>query len=197
MGLLGCVTLDIAQRDVEDVWENLQSSLIIADGIEPIAMGIIFETYDVIIFLWCEKPENLTKYIINRMRSIKGVTETTVFFINNLNVIQHKDVDEEPGIDGILLIDVECGQDDHVFKEIPNIAPVAEKTFTKFEAFCLHSSNLDLLVGFRGMNIYYLNKLFNKIRLIDGVVDVLVLLFQRFLTLEELAVIREKFPWFL
>ena len=199
MGLLAVVNLDISKRDLEDVWDNLQSSLVkdTDGGIEPVAMGIIFETYDIIVFLWCEHIEYLTEYIINHMRSIKGVTETTVFFMSDIQNIQHEDAPAEPGLDGVLLLDVECGLDEHVLREVKKIGPEEEKTFTKFISHCLHSQNLDIIVGFKGINLYYLDQLFTKIRMVNGVIDIMVLMFQRFKTLNETETIEEKFPWFL
>ncbi|MHA1793168.1 MAG: hypothetical protein ACTSVI_11025 [Promethearchaeota archaeon] len=196
MGMMAIVTLDISKRDLEDVWENLQVSLNSADGIEPVAMAMVFETYDIMVFFWCDTPENLNSYIIDRMRSIKGVTETTVFFITEMTEIKYESFDKEPGIDGLAFIDVECGMDYSVYKKIiENIKPEEDKTFLKFISHCLHSQNLDLLLGFKGINLYYLDKLFNNIRLIEGVVDVLIIMFSRFKTLQEYDRIREKFPW--
>ncbi|MFX0100177.1 MAG: hypothetical protein ACFFCS_11400 [Candidatus Hodarchaeota archaeon] len=198
MTLLACVSLDIKQRSIDEVWQNLQTSLAPADNIEPVAMGIIFETYDIMVFLSCGDIDKLTYYIINRMRSIKGVTETTVFFINEMNIIEHENLDiVEPGLDGLLLIDAECGKDVYVYEKIQeHIGPEKEKTCTKFISYCLHSQNLDLLVGFKGFNLYYLDQMFSKIRLIDGVIDILVLMFSRFTTLMEMEDIEKRFPWF-
>ncbi|MHA1683067.1 MAG: hypothetical protein ACTSUE_19165 [Promethearchaeota archaeon] len=195
---MATISLDISNRNLESIWENLQASLITADGIEPIAISIVFETFDVMVFCWCEKPENLNRYIIDRMRSIKGVTETTVFFFTDMEHIKHEDVEPEPGIDGLLFIDIECGKESFVSNMIrDDVGPEADLTFTKFVSYCLHSQNLDLLVGFKGTNVYYLDKLFNKIRLIDGVTDVRVMMFSRFSTLQEYSIVQTKFPWFL
>lgn len=196
MGMMAAVTLDIKNRNLEDVWENLQASLVSANGIEPVALSIVFETFDVMIFIWCETPETLNQYIINRLRSIKGVTETTVFFFGEMKEIKHENIDREPGIDGLLFMDIECGKDQHVFNAmIEKVGPEEDSTFTKFVSFCLHSQNLDLLVGFKGTNLYYLDKLFNKIRLINGVIDVNVMMFSRFKTLKEYTLIQERFSW--
>ncbi|MBD3187413.1 hypothetical protein GF325_11330 [Candidatus Bathyarchaeota archaeon] len=196
MGMMAAVTLDIKNRNLEDVWENLQASLVSANGIEPVALSIVFETFDVMIFIWCETPETLNQYIINRLRSIKGVTETTVFFFGEMKEIKHENIDREPGIDGLLFMDIECGKDQHVFNAmIEKVGPEEDSTFTKFVSFCLHSQNLDLLVGFKGTNLYYLEKLFNKIRLINGVIDVNVMMFSRFKTLKEYTLIQERFSW--
>lgn len=198
MGLIGCVSLDIKKRSVEDLWENLSSSLSSANGITPIAMGIVFETYDVMIFLWCETPENLNDYIINRLRSVKGVTETEVFFVNDMQEITHEEIDSEPGIDGIIFIDVECGKDESVYNAIiEDISPEENKTFTKFVAKCLHSTNLDQLVGFKGVNLYYLDQLFSKVRMVNGVTDMQIMMFSRFTTLVEFDELKKRFPWFL
>ncbi len=194
MGLIAVVTLNIFKRDLEDIWENLQSALVSDDGIEPLAMGIEFETYDIIVFLWCEQPESLNKYIINRLRSLKGVTETTVFFLSAMENIPHA-IESEPGIDGMVLIDVECGKEESVFRDImTKVEPEEEKTFTKFIANCLHSATLDLLVGFKGTNLYMLDKLFSKIRTVDGVTDIQVVMFSRFRIFEYQ---KSKFSWYL
>jgi hypothetical protein len=197
MGLLGVVTLNISGRDLTDVWDNLQSNLVAADGIEPLAIAIVFETYDLLIVLWCEQPENLNRYIINRLRSMKGVTETTVFFLDEMQALTHDGMESEPGIDGHLMLDVECGKEDYVVREVSKIGPEAEKTFTKFIAAALHSSTLDLLVGFKGTNLYYLDELFSKIRLIDGVIDIEVQIFARFKTLVEYDQMKDRFSWLL
>nr|MDO8114710.1 hypothetical protein [Candidatus Sigynarchaeota archaeon] len=195
MGLMAVVSLNVSKRDLDDLWENLQSALIKADGIEPVAMGITFEYYDIQVFLYCDEPENLNRYIINRLRSLKGVTETTVFFITDMDNIKHEGMESEPGIDGIVLLDVECGKEDSVFREImENVGPEEEKTFTKFIANCLHSASLDLLVGFKGQNFYMLDKLFSKIRLIDGVIDVEVVMFSRFKIFDYE---KSRFSWYL
>ncbi len=194
MGLMAVVTLNIFKRDLEDIWENLQSALVASDGIEPLAIGIVFETYDITTFLWCEQPENLNKYIINRLRSLKGVTETTVFFLDAMENITH-DIESEPGLDGMVLIDVECGKEESVFRDImTRIQPEEEKTFTKFIANCLHSASLDLLVGFKGTSLYMLDKLFSNIRMIDGVIDIQVVMFSRFRIFEYE---KSKFSWYL
>ncbi|MBN2154118.1 MAG: hypothetical protein JW839_21865 [Candidatus Lokiarchaeota archaeon] len=191
---MAVVTLNIFKRDLEDVWENLQSALVSDDGIEPLAMAIEFETYDIITFLWCEQPESLNKYIINRLRALKGVTETTVFFLDAMENIQHA-IESEPGLDGMVFIDVECGKEESVFRNImTKIEPEAEKTFTKFIANCLHSTSLDLLVGFKGTNLYMLDKLFSKIRMVDGVTDIQVVMFSRFRIFEYQ---KSKFSWYL
>ena len=195
MGLMAVVSLNITKRDLDDVWENLQSALVKVNGIEPVAMGIAFESYDILVFLYCDEPENLNRYIINRLRSLKGVAETTVFFINDMQNITHEDMESEPGIDGVLMIDVECGKEDHVFREISEkIGPEEENTFTKFIANCLHSESLDLLVGFKGQNLYMLDKLFSKIRLIDGVTDIQVVMFSRFNVFDYE---KSRFSWYL
>nr|MDO8119625.1 hypothetical protein [Candidatus Sigynarchaeota archaeon] len=197
MPMIAVINIDISKRDLEDVWDNLQTTLVAADGIEPIAMGIVFETYDIMIFTLCKEPENLTQYIINRIRSLKGITETTVFFTNSLDTIKHEN-EPEPGIDGIAYLDVECGKDDYVFKQIKEkIGPEEEKTFTKFLGFCLHSANVDLMVGFKGINLFYLDALFSKIRMIDGVTDLEITMFSRFKTLVEYDQLSKRFPWFL
>lgn len=199
MGLVAAVTLDITKRDLDSVWDNLHVSLVREAGIEPVAIGIVFETYDIMVFLWCDAPERLNRYIINRMRSVKGVTETTVFFLDGMQPIIHEGLKgiPEPGIDGLVMMDVECGKEDHVMKAlVERVKPEEEKTFTKFVSFCLHSTSLDLIAGFKGMNLYYLDQLFAKIREIDGVLDIIVLMFSRFQTLVDYDEIAAKFPWF-
>ncbi len=196
MPLIAVINIDISKRDLEEVWENLQTTLVAADGIEPIAMGIVFETYDIMIFTLCEQPENLTAYIINRIRSLKGITETTVFFTNSLE--STVPATSEPGVDGIAYLDIECGKDEYVLKQIKDkIGPEEEKTFTKFVGLCLHSANVDLLVGFKGINLFYLDALFSKIRMIDGVTDIMITMFSRFKTLVEYDQLSNRFPWFL
>jgi hypothetical protein len=194
MGLIAVVSLDITHQHLEDVWDNLQNSLEKIDGIEPIAMGITFESYDIHVIFYCDEPENLNRYIIHHLRSLKGVTETTVYFLTDMENIVHEGMDPEPGIDGILFIDVECGKEDSVFREIMQVGPEEDKTFTKFIANCMHSQDLDMLVGFKGQNFYMLDKLFNTIRVLDGVTDIQVVMFTRFIVFDYE---KSRFSWYL
>ncbi|HME52331.1 MAG TPA: hypothetical protein VKM55_08950 [Candidatus Lokiarchaeia archaeon] len=194
MSLMAVVSLDITHRDLEDVWENLQSTLEREDGIEPIAMGITFESYDIHVIFYCDEPENLNRYIIHHLRSLKGVTETTVYFLTDMESIVHEGMESEPGLDGIILIDVECGKEDAVFHDIMNVGPEEDKTFTKFIANCMHSEDLDMLVGFKGQSFFMLDKLFSNIRIVDGVTDIQVIMFTRFIVFDYE---KSRFTWYL
>lgn len=194
MSLMAVVSLDITHRDLEDVWDNLQSTLEQENGIEPIAMGITFESYDIHVIFYCDEPENLNRYIIDHLRSLKGVTETTVYFLTDMESIVHEGMESEPGLDGIILIDVECGKEDSVFHNIMNVGPEEDKTFTKFIANCMHSEDLDMLVGFKGQNFFMLDKLFSNIRVVDGVTDIQVIMFTRFIVFDYE---KSRFTWYL